>query len=110
MEKATSAWTPFLILIENSRDAIIKITACAICGSDLHLLDGYQPTMESGDILGHENMGEAPAARRNICAYQWPTWDRLRKTGVQGAVGKIGQERRGGACAKVGSPPVPQDS
>jgi threonine dehydrogenase-like Zn-dependent dehydrogenase len=32
-------------------DAVIKITACAICGSDLHLLDGYQPTMESGDIL-----------------------------------------------------------
>ena len=44
--------------IEHSRDAIIKIAACAICGSDLHLLDGYQPTMESGDILGHENMGE----------------------------------------------------
>lgn len=44
--------------IQNSRDAIIKITACAICGSDLHLFDGYQPTMESGDILGHENMGE----------------------------------------------------
>ena len=44
--------------ILHPRDAIIKITACAICGSDLHLLDGYQPTMESGDILGHENMGE----------------------------------------------------
>ncbi len=44
--------------IEDSRDAIIKITSTAICGSDLHLLDGYQPTMEKGDILGHENMGE----------------------------------------------------
>ena len=44
--------------IQHPRDAIIKITACAICGSDLHLLDGYQPTMESGDIMGHENMGE----------------------------------------------------
>lgn len=44
--------------IQHPRDAIIKITACAICGSDLHLLDGYQPTMESGDILGNENMGE----------------------------------------------------
>ena len=43
--------------IEHPRDAVIKITACAICGSDLHLLDGYQPTMASGDILGHENMG-----------------------------------------------------
>jgi len=38
-------------------DAIIKITATAICGSDLHLFDGYQPTMEDGDILGHEAMG-----------------------------------------------------
>lgn len=44
--------------IENSRDAIIKITATAICGSDLHLYDGYMPTMEKGDILGHEPMGE----------------------------------------------------
>ena len=45
-------------VIQHPRDAIIRITACAICGSDLHLLDGYQPTMEAGDILGHENMGE----------------------------------------------------
>lgn len=44
--------------IQNPRDAIIKITSTAICGSDLHLLDGYMPTMEKGDILGHENMGE----------------------------------------------------
>jgi threonine dehydrogenase-like Zn-dependent dehydrogenase len=40
------------------RDAIIKITSTAICGSDLHLVDGYMPTMEKGDILGHEPMGE----------------------------------------------------
>ena len=40
------------------RDAIVKITSTAICGSDLHLLDGYMPTMEKGDILGHEPMGE----------------------------------------------------
>lgn len=38
-------------------DAIVRITATAICGSDLHLLDGYQPGMKSGDILGHEPMG-----------------------------------------------------
>lgn len=44
--------------ILNPRDAIIKITLTAICGSDLHLYDGYIPTMESGDILGHEFMGE----------------------------------------------------
>jgi len=42
----------------NPRDAIIKITSTAICGSDLHLYDGYIPTMEKGDILGHEFMGE----------------------------------------------------
>ncbi|MCD0486059.1 glutathione-dependent formaldehyde dehydrogenase [Streptacidiphilus sp. ASG 303] len=44
--------------ILNNRDAIVRITSTAICGSDLHLLDGYVPTMEKGDILGHEFMGE----------------------------------------------------
>ena len=44
--------------IEQPRDAIVKVTSCAICGSDLHLYDGYMPGMESGDILGHEFMGE----------------------------------------------------
>jgi threonine dehydrogenase-like Zn-dependent dehydrogenase len=44
--------------IVNPRDAIIRITSTAICGSDLHLYDGYIPTMRAGDILGHENMGE----------------------------------------------------
>jgi threonine dehydrogenase-like Zn-dependent dehydrogenase len=44
--------------IEDARDAIIKVTACAICGSDLHLFDGIMPTMEKGDVLGHETMGE----------------------------------------------------
>src|SRR5687768_2521442 len=44
--------------IVNPRDAILKITSTAICGSDLHLYDGYIPTMQSGDILGHEFMGE----------------------------------------------------
>src|SRR5947208_4691924 len=44
--------------ILNPRDAIVKITSTAICGSDLHLYDGYIPTMEAGDILGHEFMGE----------------------------------------------------
>ena len=44
--------------ILNSRDAIVKITTTAICGSDLHLYNGYIPTMEEGDILGHEFMGE----------------------------------------------------
>jgi threonine dehydrogenase-like Zn-dependent dehydrogenase len=44
--------------IEEPRDAIVKVTSCAICGSDLHLFDGFMPTMKEGDILGHEFMGE----------------------------------------------------
>jgi len=44
--------------ILNPRDAIIRVTATAICGSDLHIYGGYIPTMRSGDILGHEFMGE----------------------------------------------------
>lgn len=44
--------------IVNPRDAIVKVTLTAICGSDLHLYDGYIPTMKAGDVLGHEFMGE----------------------------------------------------
>jgi threonine dehydrogenase-like Zn-dependent dehydrogenase len=44
--------------IEEARDAIVKVTSCAICGSDLHLYDGFMPGMRSGDIMGHEFMGE----------------------------------------------------
>jgi threonine dehydrogenase-like Zn-dependent dehydrogenase len=44
--------------ILNARDAIVRITSTAICGSDLHLYNGFIPTMKSGDILGHEFMGE----------------------------------------------------
>jgi len=54
--------------IEQDRDAIIKVTSCAICGSDLHLFDHFMPGMKSGDIMGHETMGEVVevgAAARN---------------------------------------------
>jgi threonine dehydrogenase-like Zn-dependent dehydrogenase len=44
--------------IEHPRDAIVKVSVCAICGSDLHLFDGFMPGMENGDIMGHEFMGE----------------------------------------------------
>ena len=44
--------------IEQPRDAIIRVTACAICGSDLHIYGGIIPSMKKGDVLGHENMGE----------------------------------------------------
>ncbi|HVK93234.1 MAG TPA: zinc-dependent alcohol dehydrogenase [Noviherbaspirillum sp.] len=47
--------------IINPRDAIVKITSTAICGSDLHLYNGFVPTMEKGDIIGHEFMGEVVA-------------------------------------------------
>ncbi|MET8908819.1 zinc-dependent alcohol dehydrogenase [Micromonospora sp. NPDC004551] len=44
--------------ILNPRDAVVKVTSAAICGSDLHLLDGFIPAMKRGDVLGHEFMGE----------------------------------------------------
>jgi threonine dehydrogenase-like Zn-dependent dehydrogenase len=44
--------------IEHPRDAIIKVTSCAICGSDLHLYNHFMPGMKNGDIVGHEFMGE----------------------------------------------------
>jgi threonine dehydrogenase-like Zn-dependent dehydrogenase len=43
--------------IQDPRDAIVRITSSGICGSDLHLLNGFMPTMEKGDVLGHEPMG-----------------------------------------------------
>jgi threonine dehydrogenase-like Zn-dependent dehydrogenase len=56
--------------IEHERDAIIKVTSCAICGSDLHLYDHFMPGMKSGDVMGHETMGEVvevgPAARKSL--------------------------------------------
>lgn len=52
-------------IIEEGRDAIIKVSTCAICGSDLHLFDGFMPTMESGDIMGHEFMGEVVEVGKN---------------------------------------------
>jgi threonine dehydrogenase-like Zn-dependent dehydrogenase len=57
--------------ILNERDAIVRISSSAICGSDLHLYNGYVPTMKSGDILGHEFMGEVVetgAAVKNLKA------------------------------------------
>jgi threonine dehydrogenase-like Zn-dependent dehydrogenase len=44
--------------IEDPRDAIVKVTSCAICGSDLHLFHNFIPAMLPGDIMGHEMMGE----------------------------------------------------
>jgi threonine dehydrogenase-like Zn-dependent dehydrogenase len=52
--------------ILNSQDAIVRITSTAICGSDLHLYNGFIPTMERGDILGHEFMGEVVEVGRGV--------------------------------------------
>jgi len=52
--------------IINDRDAIVKISSTAICGSDLHLYDGYIPTMRKGDILGHEFMGEVVETGKGV--------------------------------------------
>ncbi|MBC7808785.1 MAG: glutathione-dependent formaldehyde dehydrogenase [Akkermansiaceae bacterium] len=52
--------------IINDRDAILKITSTAICGSDLHLYNGFMPMMEAGDILGHEFMGEVVETGKGV--------------------------------------------
>jgi threonine dehydrogenase-like Zn-dependent dehydrogenase len=56
--------------ILNERDAIVRITSTAICGSDLHLYDGYVPTMKRGDILGHEFMGEIVETGRGVTSLE----------------------------------------
>ncbi len=52
--------------ILNQRDAIVRITSTAICGSDLHLYNGFVPTMKHGDVLGHEFMGEVVEVGREV--------------------------------------------
>jgi threonine dehydrogenase-like Zn-dependent dehydrogenase len=52
--------------ILNQSDCIVKVTSTAICGSDLHLYNGFLPLMEKGDILGHEFMGEIVEVGRNV--------------------------------------------
>ena len=52
--------------ILNERDAIVRITSTAICGSDLHLYNGFIPSMEKGDVIGHEFMGEVMEVGRGV--------------------------------------------
>ena len=52
--------------IEEPRDAIVEVTSCAICGSDLHLYDHFMPAMKKGDVLGHEFMGEVVATGSGV--------------------------------------------
>jgi threonine dehydrogenase-like Zn-dependent dehydrogenase len=63
--------------ILNSRDAIVRVTSTAICGSDLHLLGGYVPTMQKGDILGHEFMGEVVEVGNGVSADKLKVGDRV---------------------------------
>jgi threonine dehydrogenase-like Zn-dependent dehydrogenase len=63
--------------ILNPRDAIIKVTSTCICGSDLHLYDGFMPTMEQGDILGHEFMGEVVEVGGGIKSENLKVGDRV---------------------------------
>jgi threonine dehydrogenase-like Zn-dependent dehydrogenase len=53
--------------IEHPRDAIIEVTACAICGSDLHIFVGVIPEMEKGEVIGHETMGEIDEVGSENC-------------------------------------------
>ena len=53
-------------VLEDPRDAIVKVTSAAICGSDLHLFDGFMVGMEDGDIIGHEFMGEVMEVGRDV--------------------------------------------
>ncbi|GJD65823.1 zinc-dependent alcohol dehydrogenase [Methylobacterium frigidaeris] len=52
--------------IEDGRDVIIKVTSCAICGSDLHLFHNFIPAMLPGDVMGHETMGEVVETGRGL--------------------------------------------
>src|SRR5437763_8593597 len=52
--------------ILNQHDVILRVTSTAICGSDLHLYGGFVPTMESGDVLGHEVVGEIVETGREV--------------------------------------------
>jgi len=63
--------------ILNGRDAIVKITSTAICGSDLHLVDGFMPTMQKGDVLGHEFMGEVVEVGPGVPADKLKVGDRV---------------------------------
>jgi threonine dehydrogenase-like Zn-dependent dehydrogenase len=64
-------------IIEDPRDAIVKITSTCICGSDLHLMNGFVPTMCAGDVLGHEPMGEVVEVGREAAAKGLAVGDRV---------------------------------
>ena len=52
--------------IVNPHDAIVRVGLSSVCGSDLHLLDGFVPTMKAGDVIGHEFLGEVVETGREV--------------------------------------------
>lgn len=83
--KALTWCAPYKVQVEdvpqpqilNRRDAILKVTSTAICGSDLHLYDGFIPAMKAGDILGHEFMGEVVEVGADVPADKLKVGDRV---------------------------------
>ncbi len=57
-------------MIADPGDMIVRITSTAICGSDLHLYDGFMPTMQPGDVIGHEPMGEVVEVGRSVTKFR----------------------------------------
>ena len=89
--------------ILNPRDAIVQVTSTAICGSDLHLYDGFIPTMKPGDILGHEFMGEvvevgAGSDRPRRSATAW--WCRSPSPAAAASSAS-------GSCGRCATTPIP---
>jgi threonine dehydrogenase-like Zn-dependent dehydrogenase len=64
-------------IIEDPKDAVIRVTSTCICGSDLHLMNGFVPTMAAGDVLGHEPMGEVVEAGAEAKARGLKVGDRV---------------------------------
>ncbi|MDX3914149.1 MULTISPECIES: alcohol dehydrogenase catalytic domain-containing protein [Olivibacter] len=56
--------------IVNPKDAIVKVTMSSVCGSDLHLINGFVPSMKAGDVIGHEFIGEIVAIGKEVKGLQ----------------------------------------
>jgi threonine dehydrogenase-like Zn-dependent dehydrogenase len=92
----------------NPRDAIVKITATAICGSDLHSYGGYIPTMKQGDILGHEFMGVYRRRRLEAHGTTLDAWyDRAKKSLYLATDRPHALRQAISACRKGGTVSIP---
>ena len=91
--------------ILNQRDAIVRITSTAICGSDLHLYNGFMPTMKKGDILGHEFMGEVMGSAAGSRTSRSATASSCRSRSPAATAGSAGTTT--GRCARTRTPTPP---